>query len=34
MIKSYKKKDDKDIKLPSSWINVWGQVTMYKGWDY
>ncbi len=34
MIKSYKKKDDKDIKLPSSWVNVWGQVTMYKGWDY
>lgn len=34
MIASYKKKDDKNIKLPSSWVNVWGQVTMYKGWDY
>lgn len=34
MIKSYKKKKDADIYLPKCWTDVWGHVTMYKGWDY
>lgn len=34
MIASYKKRNDADINLPSSWVNTWGQVTMYKGWWY
>ena len=34
MVNSYQKRDDKDIYLPQCWRNVWGQVTMYKGWDY
>ncbi len=34
MVNSYKKREDKDIYLPKCWTDVWGQVTMYKGWDY